>query len=313
MRGAGAAAMNRVPSFFVIGPPRTGTSWLHEVLKHHVVLPALTKETRFFDLQFHRGFGWYGAHYAAPSNNQITGEIAPTYFASEAARDRIARAIPEARIICIFRNPLERIVSLYRLKCAYGLIPWSFEQAILRDHELMESSKYATHLKAWQRTLGAERVLPAVYDDLEREPQSFVDALVDFIGIPRFTLSSSQAERAHASASLTRPGSYLRTHSAMILADKLRAWRLDAVVNAVKKSPLKKWLLGGGPEFAKPAREALLALCERLRPEVEELERLLSRDLSSWKSLEEDLSASPEPLPEVLAAASASAASAQER
>ena len=40
-----------LPSFFIVGPPRTGTSWLHQVLQPHTCLPRV-KETRFFDERF---------------------------------------------------------------------------------------------------------------------------------------------------------------------------------------------------------------------------------------------------------------------
>src|SRR5271170_6528478 len=52
-----------LPSFIVVGPPRTGTTWLHEVLTDHVNLPGPTKETRFFDLHFDRGLNWYLDHF----------------------------------------------------------------------------------------------------------------------------------------------------------------------------------------------------------------------------------------------------------
>ena len=87
------------------------------------------------------------------------GEIAPTYFASRAARERIATVAPRAKIVCIFRNPVERVLSLYRLKCAYGRFRWSFEEALLRDPELMDSSKYATHFRTWRDTFGTENTL----------------------------------------------------------------------------------------------------------------------------------------------------------
>ena len=87
------------------------------------------------------------------------GEVAPTYFASDEARERLIRTFPEARIICIFRDPVERIISHYRVKRAYGMLAWDLEQAIRRDPELIESSKYATHLKAWQRTFGSDQVV----------------------------------------------------------------------------------------------------------------------------------------------------------
>jgi hypothetical protein len=66
-----------MPSFFVIGPPRTGTSWLHEVLNQHTVLPSLSKETRFFDSHCRRGFHWYSSHFRHRCTGQPVGEITP--------------------------------------------------------------------------------------------------------------------------------------------------------------------------------------------------------------------------------------------
>ncbi len=292
LKGAGASARQGgvtrdtwrpLPSFFIIGPPRTGTSWLHEVLGRHTLLPAPTKETRFFDNHFDRGFEWYRAHFPTSTEDRLVGEVAPTYFASAQARERIAEAIPAAKVVCIFRDPVERVVSLYRLKRAYGMIPWSFEEAIIRDSELMESGKYGVNLKAWRRTLGTDQVLATVYDDLRDEPQSYLDSVTDFIGLPRFELAPSQIGRVFTSETMTHPRNYYRTRSATAMAEWLKLRQLDTVVAAVKKSPLLKLVLGGGPPFTKLSRELSLKLYEHFRPEVEELESLLNRDFSAWK------------------------------
>src|SRR5690242_6216379 len=95
---AGQRESGLLPSFFVIGPPRTGTSWLHEVLGRRMQLPTAIKETRFFDIHYHRGWNWYRAHYPKASAHQFAGEIAPTYFASAAACERIAQQVPAARV-----------------------------------------------------------------------------------------------------------------------------------------------------------------------------------------------------------------------
>jgi hypothetical protein len=272
-----------LPSFFVIGPPRTGSSWLHEILSPHTVLPSPSKETRFFDTHFQRGVKWYLDHYHADSQRKI-GEIAPTYFASTAARERMAQTVPEAIIVCVFRDPVERIVSLYRLKRAYGLIPWEFEEAIERDPELMESSRYASNLKLWRRSFGKDKVLAMVYDDLRETPQEFVDSLVDFIGVPRFKLARWQYGFVHDSEHMTHPRSYYRTRSATLLADWLKARRMDRMVSAFKRSRLRKFVLGGGPPFPKLPADILAPLHEKLRPEIDELETILQRDLSAWKN-----------------------------
>lgn len=275
------------PSFFVVGPPRTGTSWLHQVLSAHTLLPSPTKETRFFDTHFHRGLSWYRAHYPGWVEGRQVGEVAPTYFASALARERMARVFPEAKIVCIFRNPVERVLSLYRLKRAYGMVPWSLEQAIIHDPELVESSRYATNLKAWQHDFGVGQVLATVYDDLRDDPQSYIDHLVDFIGVPRFTVSEEDIQYVHTSETMTHPRNYYRTRGATALADWFKARRLDRVVAAVKNSPLRKWFLGGGPPFADLSLEFTTTLYELFRPEVEQLEALLNRDFSDWKSLRE--------------------------
>ena len=140
-------------------------------------------------------------------------ERSPTCFVSSAARERIADFVPAAKIVCVFRNPVERVLSLYRLKIAYGMIPWNFDQVLIHDPELMESGRYATNLKAWRRALGEDQVLATFYDDLRDEPQAYIDRLVDFIGVPRFKLSASQMGFVNASESMTHPRNYDRTRA----------------------------------------------------------------------------------------------------
>lgn len=270
-----------LPSFFVIGPPRTGSTWLHEVLSPHTLLPYPSKETRFFDNHFQRGLPWYVAHYRNQREGRKVGEIAPTYFASNAARERMAETVPEAKIVCVFRHPVERLVSLYRLKRAYGLIPWEFEEALERDAELLDSGKYASTLKLWQRSFGTNRVLAGLYDDLRGDPQGFVDKVVDFIGVARFKLP--RYGRVHDSENMTHPRSYNRTRRALLVADWFKARRLDPLVAAFKRSRFRKFVLGGGPPFPPLPAGTLAHLEEKFRPEVEELETLLHRDLSTWK------------------------------
>lgn len=272
-----------LPSFFVVGPPRTGSSWLHEVLRPHALLPTPSKETRFFDTHFHRGIKWYLAHYQQLSAARRMGEVAPTYFASASARERIALTVPQAKIVCVFRNPVDRIVSLYRVKRAYGWIPWSFTEAITRDPELMESGRYATTLKLWRRSFGADNVMAAIYDDLQENPQGFVDAIVDFIGVQRFFLADWQRGFVHDSDRMTQPRSYYRTRTATMVANWFKARRMDRAVSAFKRSRLRNLVLGGGSPFPDISGELLMQLQKEFELEVAELEKMLHRDLSAWK------------------------------
>ena len=273
-----------LPSFFIIGPPRTGTTWLHGILKTRAVLPEI-KETRFFDQQFDRGLNWYRRCFRNRNDSLRIGEIAPTYFCSAIARERIARATPSARLVCTFRHPIERLLSLYRVKRAYGWIRWNLEEAVAHDSELIESGKYATNLKAWQLAVGKSQILPTVYDDLREDPQAFVNSIADFISLPRFTLSSPETEAVFASKVLTQPRSYYHTRGAMLLANWCKMRHLGAIPNAVRTSPFFKFFVAGGAEFPGAPKELLARLAEIFRPEIDELEVLLNRDLPAWKNV----------------------------
>jgi hypothetical protein len=283
-RASNANHDKRLPSFFILGPPRTGTTWLYEVLRTSTLLPSPTKETRFFDKHFRRGLDWYLAHFPDANDNRPMGEVAPTYFASSQARERIAKLIPEAKVVCVFRNPVDRVLSLYRLKRAYGMSPWTFEHAILKDPELLESGKYATHLKAWFDAMGKTQVLVTIYEDLKRDPQNYLNTITDFLGITRVSLTGSQLQSINASEGLTHPRSYFLTRTATGMADWFKAVRLDRVVAAAKRKYLLKFFLRSGSRFDSLSADRAGKLYELFRPEVEELEAMLNRDFTNWKS-----------------------------
>jgi len=274
-----------LPAFFVIGPPRTGTTWLHQVLAPYANLPFPTKETRFFDVHFRRGLGWYLAHFPASPEHQMRGEISPTYFASTATRKRIAQLIPSAKVVCIFRNPVDRVLSLYRVKRAYGMSPWTFEQAIVNDPELVESGRYATHLSGWQKALGKDQVLTMVFEDLRRDPQTFLNTVTNFIGIPRITLIKRELRLVHDSEGLTHPRSYFLTRVASGLADWFKAERMDRLVAVAKRRALLNVLLRGGSKFETLSPELAGKIYELFRPEIERLEGMLKRDLAAWRGI----------------------------
>jgi len=284
--GAGAGRSNTVsalPSFFIIGPPRTGTSWLYNVLSQCARLSDPTKETRFFDKHFERGLPWYTSHYRKASAGSVIGEIAPTYFASPLARERIAALIPHAKIVCTFRNPVDRLVSLYRLKRAYGWISWNFDEALTRDPELMESSRYAAHLKEWVNTFGSSQVMATVHDDIQADPQSYLDKLVDFVGAPRLQLRPAQVRRTLSSEDMTEPRHYYWTRGALMMAEWAKKKRLDSIVASAKRLGALKLFVGGGSAFTEIPPDQRTRLRQMFRPEVDALEAMLNRDFSAWK------------------------------
>jgi hypothetical protein len=272
----------RLPVFIAVGPPRTATTWLHNVLADHADLPRYNNETRFFCTNYAKGTAWYLGHFD-PNSELTRGEVCAAYFCSTPARERISDLIPKAKIICSFREPVARIYSLYKLKRAFAHWDWSFEEALTRDRELMESGRYAYYLGEWQRTFGRDNVLPLLYDDLTKDPQSYIDRIVDFIGMPRFQLDERWLRPVHSTETMSNPRNPKLTVLAANFADWLKLHHLERVVAAVKGSKLNGMFLGGGDKMPPLSPATANSVRAALRPEIAALEKMLDRDLSAWK------------------------------
>jgi hypothetical protein len=278
-----------MPDFIAVGPPRTATTWLQRVLEGRVTLPSGTKETDYFGGNYDLGPQWYLAHFRHGPAGRPVGEICPTYFDSPLARDRIARDIPRCRIVCTLRDPVERMHSHYRLLRHEGLAgrAVTFEQALARHRgwngpgNLLESSHYATHLRGWLLAFGAGNVLTLIHDDLEAEPQGYLDRVCAFIGTGRIDLRGTGAGRTRVNLVERAPRSRRMAARARKIKFGLIRGRRYRTLKLLR--PLWDLCAGGGEAFPPLGAETETSLRAELRPEIEALELLLNRDLSRWK------------------------------
>jgi hypothetical protein len=270
----------KLPQAIAVGPKRTGTTWLHQNLVGQVGLPYGVKETHFFDKFYDRGIEWYGRHFLHCNGYLPILEVAPSYFHSPAAQLRIAEHIPECKIICTIRNPVDRAYSLYRLLRIYGETKLTFEEAFDRIPEFKESNRYVHHIAAWQRTFGIDRVLIMFFDDLKKDPQKYIKRICDFIGIPEIRFNE-EVLKSPAKELLSRNGylAYLGEQMGYLL----RFFQAYKVLNAFKGLGLRKLLFEGGGELPPMKVETGTKLKAYFFPEIEGLEKISARDLSCWK------------------------------
>jgi hypothetical protein len=276
-------SMRHLPDFIAAGPPRTATTWLHEVLRDRVGLPANVKETDFFTRFYDRGLDWYTNYFAHCDGAMPIGEIDPMYFASPDARARIARDLPRCKIICSFRDPVERAYSNFRLLRRIVSIKTDFETAATRRGDLLESSRYGTHLESWLNTFGRERMLVLIYDDLEANPQAFLDSVCDFVGIARFPVAASRVGAERVNSVSTQPPNPRLAKMARAVVAWFAEHHYHRAAGRVRESGIIKYMLEGGDPFPPLTDDVARRMREFYRPEVEKLERLTGRDLSEWK------------------------------
>jgi hypothetical protein len=276
-----AAAM-RLPNFIAIGPPRTGTTWLYRALSGHVGLPRDTKETDFFSANYAKGIDWYADFFSECAGNQPIGELSPNYFAAAEAPGRIARLIPECRIICTLRDPVDRFYSFYRLMRHNGWTRATLEE-LAGDSEAAEANRYTHYLGCWRKRFGSERVLIAFYDDLEENPQGFLDSICEFIGIAPILLADSPLLTKRVNRVTAGPKIALLAEQAWRLRRWLEKRGARKTITALRKAGVWRFSFRGGGKFGPLDPDIERALRTRFRPEVEALEAMMGRDLSEWK------------------------------
>jgi sulfotransferase family protein len=276
----------RLPSFVHVGPPRTGTTWLHEVSKGHIGLPS-EKETRFFDFRYDRGVEWYSSLFGDYPADVPAGEMGPTYFSNAVARERIKHQIPDCRIIVTFREPAARLYSLYRLiRSARHPVNRRFEGYWrIQINSGADLCSYATHLKRWQATFGKSRVLVLFYEDLCSNPQAYLDTVCDFVGARRIALDRSAIGSVKVYSAPTIAGSGPIAGRLAGAVDWASRHGARPLIKLGQRTPLWKILRRPFVEEIPPmSQESADDIRAIMLPEIEELEQITGRNLSHWKS-----------------------------
>ncbi len=109
------------------------------------------KGTSFFTTNWDKGQSWYRSHFALAAHRRvrtrrdgtppITGEATPYYLFHPLAPERAAAVTPDARIVAILRDPVDRAYSHYRERARHGAEMLSFEEALAAEEERLEGEE----------------------------------------------------------------------------------------------------------------------------------------------------------------------------
>lgn len=107
------SSTQRQPDFLGIGLFKCGTTSLYSYLiQHPQILPAVTKEIRYFSNDTINDLEYYLSHFPAISkNNYLTGEVTPNYFTFPNVAQQIKYWFPQIKLILLLRNPIKRAIS----------------------------------------------------------------------------------------------------------------------------------------------------------------------------------------------------------
>jgi hypothetical protein len=214
---AGEVSLARFPDFMIVGPQRTGTTWLHENLRDHpeIFWPRL-KESFYFSrlgepehpkFQSDR-LDWYLGLFrdpvwlwaaknvfslrlcGRPYRPRVFGEATASYAAMDRELiDEVVALNPAVRVIIMIRNPVERAWS-HAKKDLVRNVGREFDdvstqewQSFFSDGYQRRCAGYRQNIENWTDALLGGHLLVGKFDDIQSRPEDFLLEVMDFLGV----------------------------------------------------------------------------------------------------------------------------------
>ncbi len=276
------------PSYIGIGAQKCASTWLHRILAEHpdVSVPEV-KELDFFSYRYDHGYQWYERSFQNAKPVRARGEISPSYFAEPTVPERVARYLPEAKILLSLRNPVERALSNHRHEVREGHLvgaDLSFETGLANNPMYIEQGLYATHLKSWLRHFPRDAILIVLMEDIESDPLAVSRAVYQFLEVDDGYVPAGLANRYNRSFA-TRWSHLGGMKDAIYGATRLPGlrWLWDAAAGVGLRSLYRD--VNNVPSSSvipQPTPQTLAQLRQRFIPEIRELETIIGRSLATW-------------------------------
>jgi Sulfotransferase domain len=278
----------RLPNFLHVGPGKSGSTWLHEVLiGHPEVFLTAAKDLYYFSRYYDRGAAWYASHFRDANERQrIVGEVCPDYLVSPLAPERIHSTLgPDISLMVTLRDPVERAFSSYLYLGRHGIAAPTFRETLQAQPGILDEGRYGTLLQRYLKYFDTSRVHVATFDDLEADPQRFLDDVTSWLGIaplqldeelrqPRLPASAARHQRLASLAQHT--ADWVRRHDGAKLVGRIKR---SSLVQRALYRPLGADRPQVSPEDAAYVREELSGEVET----VEEIFGLPLRKLWRWQ------------------------------
>jgi hypothetical protein len=276
----------RLPDFLIIGTLKSGSSsvfyWLGE--EPGVVLPN-EKEPTFFSVEenWQRGTEWYSSFFGDISRDVLTGEASPGYTDPrrvDVAASRIRSVVPDARLICLLREPVERARSHYRHQVQRGRESRTFGDAAEPTSSYIQRGCYAQCLAPYLEHFPREQLCIVRTEDLGDGDGPGWSTILDHLGLPSAVDAKGGQRRRNVTEvkeQFSRPASALFDRGWLRLAGSLpKPLRRVGRRVLVRDDDRYRGLLASSFESIPDESAALLA------DSHVSLRRLLGPDAPTW-------------------------------
>ena len=273
-----------LPTFLVIGAMKAGTSSLYHYLRAHpqIFMPA-TKEPQFFATNWDRGLAWYRHLFEGGSEADAIGEASTEYSKYphvSGVPARMSTVVPDARMVYLVRDPIERIVSEYQHRV--GSLSGheagrSIDRAVLEDPSYCDFSRYAMQIEQYLGYFPRDRLLVIRSEDLREDRERTLRRVLSFIGVDDRWVPPTLQREFHRTAETQH---HRRIDHALRRAPGYRA--LASIAPSSVKRLKARWMTRAAPNKPTLSEEVQMQLRERLRDDVTRLREYLDDGLDGW-------------------------------
>ncbi|MDZ5696508.1 sulfotransferase [Chelativorans sp. M5D2P16] len=264
--------------FLIIGATKSATTWLQRSLQADPMVSMPNPELHYFSREFARGDEWYLAQFPPDAPERVAGEKSNSYLEQPEAAERIARKVPDARLVVQLRNPVERAYSDYCMMYRRGDVNGDIERYLdptwSHDTRPISAGHYHRQLQAYFDRFPADRILVTLYETATARPEEHLAAVRQFLRLP-----------GNGATAIAR-GKVKDKTVPMLSPTMRRLLRpLKPVVAPLRETlPFRRLHTALAKEIRYPAFPESLRqrLIDHYEPEVAALGQLLSRDLSHW-------------------------------
>jgi hypothetical protein len=298
------------PQFLVVGAARSGTTALYQHLVEHPRLFLTTpKEPHYFALAGTKpaftGPGdrqtinrlavtdpeAYRALYRDAGPDQVRGEASVSTMYYPQAVTRLREEAPEARLICMLRDPAERAFSAYGFMRTRGWEPCATFEGALADEErrIREGWHHIWHYTAMGRygeqlrhvldLFPREQLLVLRYEDMVDDVAAVLERVHAFLGVPVLPPTVEPDPHRSGEPRIKFLSRVVSTHHPLKKV-------VSPLVPLRLRRRLRRQIVRRNVVRTTYGDETRRALVERFRPDVELLEELTGYDLSAWRSAE---------------------------
>jgi hypothetical protein len=289
-----------LPTFVVIGTAKGGTTSLYWYLAEHPeVFMSPVKETNFFawnldpdgrllygDPDVHRfpvkTLEEYEALFAGAGKAKAVGEASPLYLESPQAAARIRAQLPEARIVCTLRHPVDRAYSDYLMYIRRRGRPFDPVRDLSPgaawaspDSRWMQVSRYYAQLARYYEVFPRERIHVLLFDDIRRSTVDATQEVYRFLGVDPDFVPDTETLHAAGGVPASQLLEGLLTRSA--LSTTLRRWVPVGAAKWVRR--LRARTLKKAPTLPPALRQELTS---HFHADIENTSKLIGRSLEHW-------------------------------